>query len=182
MSRWIIPLSMRIFQSVGAGQGDGEGVWNGEAVQAVKPLLQGIAVDVFHGDVVLALGFVHRVSGDDIEVFQMEHDVAFPLQPLDQFLVVGNMGKQHLERNDSIKADLACLPHHAHGSFAELTQKLEIAKNGQFFFRILPPSLNGGVLRRDFLPRRGSSASKYTRGAKGINLRLRFLTILWYRR
>ena len=106
-----------VVQGAGHGAGDGQGFLQRQAV--ADALLQRTARQILHRQVIGVVVGRDVVNGDDVRVVELRDDAAFPQEPLGEFLVGGEDGLDHFQRDVAVQRLLHGEVDDRHAALAE---------------------------------------------------------------
>ena len=117
-------------QSLGDLGGDADRVGRGQRA-AGDPLLEGLAGITGHGDVETAvLRFVDVVNGADVRVVEARRGAGLVDEPLPGLGIGRESGRQELQGDPSVEAEVLGLVDDAHAAPAELADDAELPGDG----------------------------------------------------
>ena len=123
-SRWIRPRACACFSASATASDDAEGFLLVERLVLVEVVLDRVSFDVLHDEEVVAVDLAGIDRIDDVIVRQPRGDLGLALEPLDEFLVLGQGIEQDLDGDDAVDAHLLGLVDHAHRALADLLDHL----------------------------------------------------------
>ena len=110
---------MGVGQGLGHGQDDLEGDLLVEDLAPFEHVLDRLALDELHDEVVVAGDLAGVDHADDVVVRELGGDLGLAAEPLDEFLVLRQGVEQHLHGDDAVDARLLGLVDEAHRALAD---------------------------------------------------------------
>ena len=112
-------LGMGFFEGEGDGFGDAADFEGREALPALEAVLEGLAFDELHGEVVRAFGLTGLVDADDVGVLEAGGEAGFLLEAADVVELVGAIVVEDLEGDEAAVTGVACAVDGGHAAGAE---------------------------------------------------------------
>ena len=86
---------------------------------AADGMLQSFAVETFHGQVGLAVGFADVVNGADVGMIQRGGGARFAAEAFERLRVFGQFIGEEFQRDEAAEVGVLSLVNHAHAATAE---------------------------------------------------------------
>jgi hypothetical protein len=112
------PVMRRVQRPGGLTQQEQRGLWP-QAAALLDHLPQVGARDVSHRDEEQTVLRAHVIDGDHVRVVQRGRDPRLFQEPGPEHVVGGQLGRQYLQRDDVVQAEVLGLVDHAHPAAAE---------------------------------------------------------------
>jgi hypothetical protein len=130
---------VRRLKSIGYLEGHPNGDVRSQSTVTLDPVLERPALDVLHGDVV---GTILRASpivdGDNVRVGEFSGALRLAPETLDEFLVVGVLVAQYLERHVAVEDVVVGEVHFRHPPATQrLDERISVVYNGMLHERII---------------------------------------------
>ena len=94
----------------------------------LEPLIEGLAFQEFHDDVVIPIVFAHVVNRDHIAMMQLGRHNRLAVEAADEIIIEGKLRRQHFDGNDTLQQGIEALKDHAHAAAANFTANFIAAK------------------------------------------------------
>ena len=94
-------------------------------------LVKAFAVHELHDDIERAVLIAPVEDLDNIGMIQLGDDLRLSLKPLNQLLVPGQRGRQHLNRHLAVQRGLHAAVDHRHAAFADLLHSLVVPEHAR---------------------------------------------------
>jgi len=128
----VLGLDVAVYEAVVVGVGEGvsdldddvDGFLLAEAVAAGEVVGDGLALDVFHDEVVVAAGLADVDGLDDVGVVELAGGLAFFVEALDVLGVFAEAAGQDLDRDRAVEAELLGFVDERHRPGPDLAQDL----------------------------------------------------------
>ncbi len=141
MSRWISPRWWACFSASATARTISSATFSSKTLSLSSSSLIVVALDVLHDEVVVAVDLAGVDRVDDVVVRELGGDLGLALEPLDEFLVLGQGVEQDLDGDDPVDARLPGLVDDPHRALAELRDDL-VAGDLELLGRLGPTSLS----------------------------------------
>ena len=124
MSRWISPRWWACLSASATARTIRSASFSSKILFLSRSSLIVVALDVFHHEVVVAVDLAGVDRVDDVVVRELGGDLGLAVEPLDEFLVLGQGVEQDLDGDDPVDARLLGLVDDPHRALAELLEDL----------------------------------------------------------
>ena len=117
---------MRMVQRPRDVGNDPDRVANREPARALQVVVEAVAIDELHREVVQPVLFADGDAAHDVGVIQLHRHARFADEAVHEALVTGDVRREDLQRHVAVKAELMGLVDDAHAAFAELVDDPEV--------------------------------------------------------
>ena len=108
--------------------GDADGLLDGKLEAPPQPILEGLPIDILHGEVVVSLVLARFVDHDDVGMVEAAGRLRLTPEPLDLCRLLHHFLRQHLERDAPVEPVLQGFVHAAHAALANLPDNRVLAQ------------------------------------------------------